>query len=256
MRLSKPWNKTTFLGNKAVLGGLRMYIAICDDDHLFCDEVRHNIYDYLNNKRLDPVIEIFYCGEELLKSPLNFDIILLDYQMRNLNGIETAHLLRQRNPISTIIFITSFPHVVFDAFTVDTFRFITKPINYSKLYQAFDDYQQMINKHYPIILHTQTDMVKIQTQDIVYIEAQGKHCAIRLVDDTIDYPKTMAKIQALLPSYFFSKVHRQYIVNLCYIEKITNKTILLTNGEKAPISKSYYSSFKSSFEYYVKGQWL
>ena len=105
-----------------------MRIAICDDDVKLTRELKTVIYRYANEHRYDFVIEEFYSGESLLKSDLVFDIILLDYKMNNLNGLDTAKQLRTRSTTNVIIFITSYTHFVFDAFKVNAFRFLVKPI--------------------------------------------------------------------------------------------------------------------------------
>ena len=66
-------NEQHFLGNKQQ-GGRKMYIAVCDDDPIFREELRHELYGYLNENHFDPVIEFFDCGETLLSSSRNFDI--------------------------------------------------------------------------------------------------------------------------------------------------------------------------------------
>lgn len=72
-----------------------MLIAICDDEPLFCEQLKEHIYSYSNKYNLDTVVEIFNNGKQLLNNA-HFDIIFLDYQMPGINGLQTARELRKK----------------------------------------------------------------------------------------------------------------------------------------------------------------
>lgn len=107
---------------------VNMLIAICDDEPLFCETLKGKIYDYSNKNNLDTCIDIFHDGQALLNKNREYDIVFLDYQMPNINGLEAAKELRKKNMLSMIVFISSFPEVVYKTFLYDTFRFLVKPL--------------------------------------------------------------------------------------------------------------------------------
>ena len=170
-----------------------MLIAICDDEPLFCEQLKKEIYLYSSKYNLDTVVEIFYNGKKLLND-LRFDIIFLDYQMPGLNGLQTAKELRKINQQCTIIFLTSFPEIVYDTFQYETFRFLIKPLNINNLYEALNSYRKKMDTYYPISINKEGDVIKISTKDIIYVEADGKNSIIRLTNDSIHCPKTLAKV--------------------------------------------------------------
>ena len=102
-----------------------MYIAICDDDLNLLSQLKSKIYIYCNEHKIDSVIDIYSSGEDFLASNINYDIAILDYKMHNLNGLDTAKILRTRSEYSTcIIFLTSFPEIAISSYSVDTYIFV------------------------------------------------------------------------------------------------------------------------------------
>ena len=112
-----------------------MQIAVCDDESFFRDNLKKLLIEYKTEKRIHMDIFEYESGEELLSSEKIFDIVFMDYQMTGINGLETARLLRLKNTICEIIFVTSFPEFILDSFEVQPFRFMLKPLQAEKIYE-------------------------------------------------------------------------------------------------------------------------
>jgi len=231
-----------------------MNIAVCDDEKFFRDEIRNAIYTYSNLYRYEFVVEEYTCGEDLLSSSTNYDIVFLDYQMGDIDGLETAKALRKKDFNCIIIFMTNYPHFMRDAFAVDTYRFFIKPLNTDELYEALNEYLIAYGNDYPIHLKIGRDTICVQTREIVYLLANNKKCFINLDKKKYHCAKTMAEVSALLPQNIFYKVHKSFIVNLNYINYYDNKHIYLKNGEVADIGRKYFPSFKDAYKVHVKGR--
>ncbi len=229
-----------------------MLIAICDDEAILCKDLQERLYKYSKQHSIELVVEIFYDGNDLLDCKQQFDVVFLDYQMPNIDGIQTAKKIRETNSQCTIIFLTNYPEIVYDTFTVETFRFLIKPIDNKKLNEALDSYCRKIDFYYPITVNVDGDIHKINTRDIIYIEADGKNSIIRLNNGCFHSPKTLAAVYELLPKKCFFKTHRSYVVNYGYIEKYNKKSIKFTNGEYAKISRNSYMNFKNALNIFLK----
>ena len=228
-------------------GRIKMKIAICDDEQVIIKLVKPKLYEYANSHRIDLVVDEYYSGEALVTADKNYDIIFLDYQMGRLNGLDAAKILRERNAACAIIFLTSYTHFVFDAFKVNAYRFLIKPITERKLFDTMDDYFKMHGDDYPLLLKCDRDTICIETEDIVYLEADNKHCKLHLPKETLCCAKTMALVSKLLPKSHFFKVHRAFIVNFNYILKYNSEEITLKTGEKIPVSRKYLTPFKEAY---------
>ena len=86
-----------------------MRIAICDDEALFLAQLKSKIYEYSNKHNLEPVVDEYTIGSDLINSNIKYDIIILDYQMDKIDGLETARQLRNGiNIISIYGYIVSY----------------------------------------------------------------------------------------------------------------------------------------------------
>lgn len=227
-----------------------MRIAICDTDNTFAKYLKHKIYFYCNKHRLDFVIDIFTNGENLLESDQRYSLIFIEYSLSGINGLETAKLLRKNNIHSKIIFISQNTDFVFETFSVSPFRFLKKPISEITLYKTLDDYFSENNTHYTLWVNDGTNTICLNTNEIVYLEANNKYCFIHLNNKTILCKKTMARVFEFLPKLHFQKINRAFIVNLDAIKKYNSENVALKNGETLRITRTYFKNFKHNYREY------
>ncbi len=228
-----------------------MKLAICDDEKISRDEICSLINDYRIRKKIDIFPDVYDSGYKLLASKLNYDVILMDYQMNEIDGIETCRKIREENKDCVIIFISAYPLIAVDSFEVGTFRFITKPINKDKLFKALDDYLAKIDDDSILPLKTQDGSWILKLSEIIYAEANGKHTIIRTSNHSYDIHTHLKDIEDQLPTDKFMRCHRAFIAGFNHIKNHNNDVILFDNGEKAEIGKHYLKQFKSTFQDYI-----
>ncbi len=229
-----------------------MKIAICDDMLVLHRTLKQLLEKYAIPRNLDFIYDEFINGRDLLASKIDYDIIFMDYQMDGIDGLETSRRLRKNNINSAIIFLTSNQQIIFEAFEVNAYRFLVKPINEEKLFAALDDYLASINDSCYIILKTEEGNKKINVNDIIYTEASGKYCYIRTVSDSIMFKKTLSEFEEMLSNDSFFRCHRTYLVNLRHIASHTATEVIFDNNERALISKNKRTAFKNAFVDYIK----
>lgn len=117
-----------------------MKIAICDDQMAMHTELKKHLENYAQKRNLIMIYNDYTNGFDLISSQNEYDIIFMDYQMAEIDGLETARQIRKKNTDTTIIFLTSFPDIVFDTFEVNAYRFLVKPIDDARLEAALDSY--------------------------------------------------------------------------------------------------------------------
>lgn len=233
-----------------------MQVAICDDEQEFRKELRTFLVEYKRINHIQIDIYEFESGESLLSCEQKFDVVFIDYQMSGINGLETAGKLRMKNSICCIIFVTAFPEFVFDSFEVQPFRFLVKPLDKDKVAAALDCYIRQQKSLNPITVIEDREQKTIPAEDILYLEADGKHSLIRTADHIYSSSRTLSKIIELLPEHCFYRVHKSYIVNLYCIESVSGNEIIMINGEKAQISRSRVAQFKKRYMQFVKDYYV
>lgn len=231
-----------------------MKIAICDDEKVFRDNLKNALNDYSNKSGQNFIYYEYSDGKSLLTDNRTYDLIFMDYQMQEMNGIDVIDIIRKRNDNTAVIFISSYKEKVFDSLKVQTYRFLVKPLNIDKLYEALNAFILMYNKDKFLLLRNDKldIMERVYERSVIYAEADNMYCKIRTYDNTYVLKKTLSSFEEALQSDFFYRVHRSYLVNLKYILNYSQSEILLENNEKALLAKNRYHKFQKAYIEYLK----
>lgn len=229
-----------------------MKIAICDDNA----EIRREILLLVKQSCQKAEISLFSTGEELLRSVLHFDIIFLDIEMGQLGGIEAAKKLRGRNCGSKkeiIIFVTAYSDYMEQAFDVNAFHYLIKPINKEKFNRVFAAALKEITEIEPfIVIKTFGDRQKLLLKDILYIESSNKKAVFHTKKGTVEVYRKMEELEQELSGRFF-RCHRCFLVNMESISGYSYEEIKLINGESLILSKKKYPDFVKAYMRYAEG---
>lgn len=168
------------------------------------------------------------------------DLLLLDVEMPEINGVEFAQTITSS---TKIIFISSKKDYAVDAFGLNAVDYILKPVTLPRLTQAImrakKDIQEKDNSFF---LKTDDGHQRVEATDLTYIEALGDYVRIYSSTDKFILNGTLKAVEAKLSKKDFLRVHRSYIVNLKKIEKIEEGTIII--GKKLiPVGRSYKKEF-------------
>lgn len=231
-----------------------MRIAICDDEKFFRDTLKIELDKYAKEFALDFVYTEFSAGELLLASNTDFDLIFMDYQMRTINGIDTVDKMRKRNDKTIVVFITSYPQVAIESVKIQPYRFLTKPIEFEKLYEALDSFVEQYNSDaYVLVYDEENDKTKrLAEWDILYAEADNIYCKVVTFEKCYLLKNTLSDFEKQLKSDFFYRAHRSYLINMNYIDTYSNSEIIFENGEKASLTKSKYLEFQKTYIAFLK----
>ena len=231
-----------------------MRIAICDDEKFFRSLLKKELEKYAKMYSLDFVYAEFSSGELLLLSNTDFDLIFIDYQMSNVNGIDTVYKLRNRDDDTTVIFISNYDEVVFDSMKVQTYRFLRKPINLEKLYEALDSFIKEYNSEKYVLLYNENEdkVYRISESKIIYAQADNIYTRVSTIKDFYLFKGTLSKFERSLKSDFFYRSHRSFVINFNYINSYNHSEIRFENDEKASLTKTKYSDFQKKYIIFIK----
>ena len=114
-------------------------IAVCDDEKQVRLRLLTIIQQYFSEIKREVWVAGFKRGQELLSAKVRFDIIFLDIEMPELNGIETAKKLRKWDVTSKIIYVTNYDHYQRNAYEVHAFDYISKPIKDTDIFKTLGE---------------------------------------------------------------------------------------------------------------------
>lgn len=216
-------------------------IAVCEDDKIQRENMKEYLYKILSENNTKHEIIEFESGEELLsKYPQNIDILLLDIQMGELNGMETARKIRIFDNKVEIIFTTAVLEYIQEGYEVRAYRYLIKPIKFNEFEKQINScITDIINrKNNYLVISQKNNLNRIEISSILFIETKiGKRELIVYTKDGIQYVKTtMNKIEKELEKHNFVRCHSGYMVNLCEIEAL-NQGMVIIKDNQIPVSK-------------------
>ena len=232
-----------------------LLIAVCDDMPIECADIAKQIENILKQSDIDFVIKKFFGGQELIQAREGFDIIFLDIKMPKISGMDLAKKLREQGKQSLIIFITSASEYVFEAFDVEAFQYLLKPIQNDKLKivleKAIKRIQIDVNTDF-LIISADRQTKKVFLKDILYIESVGRIAKIHCNEGTLETYEQIGVLENKLSGKSFFRCHKCFLVNLNYVDAFNRTEVSLENGEKIMLAKRRYEDFQKIILSYMK----
>lgn len=220
-----------------------MVIGICDDELLMRKQeeeiCRQTIMKYVED---DIVIETFSDGSEVEDKDL--DILVLDIEMNGIDGISVKNMFQKKNRDTIIIFVTSHDEMMYQAFGINVIGFVTK---------------KYLKDQLPVMLDTAIKKVMstvlvdgVDSRKICYIQAEHVYNILHMADgEEISVRISSGELEEMLKGVGFVRTHRAYLVNLAYVERIREKTIIV-DEEEIPVSSRLKSRIKHEYDRYCK----
>lgn len=185
-------------------------------------------------------IESFPSAEAFLfayEEDKTWDILLLDIEMGDMNGVELAKEIRRGNEAVQMVFITGFPDFVGEGYEVAALHYLMKPVAEEKLFAVLDRAVAALGKrekYLTITYNRQQELIPVA--DILYVEAERQYVCIHTVEDIFRIKGSLSETEGQLDEYFF-KCQRSFLVNLRFVKRINSGNVVLKNGEEVPISR-------------------
>lgn len=227
-------------------------IAICDDEKNALKQQYKIIKEILEEKNINFIIEVFESPVELLEGTTIYDILMLDIQMDDIDGIEAAKQIKKKNKDSIIIFVTNYDTYLDDAFDVHAFRFWRKPLDRHRLACGIDAALTELEKNRRFIIATKgLNKVKIMTQSIIYVYVVAKKVFVVTTKGEFAVSDSFESILGQLNKRAdFFEPHRGYCVNFEYINNYDKDKIYCTFNDKSYevyLSRRKYNTFRKNF---------
>jgi DNA-binding LytR/AlgR family response regulator len=179
------------------------------------------------------------------------DIAFIDVDMRQLSGMELAGMV---NLYTTVVFTTAFPEYAIQAFDMEAFDFLLKPVNYERFLKCIQKAKRKINKNIPgetlqkddffnIKSEIKGRIVKIRFDQVIYIEGAVNYIQIYTTEGKHMTYLTMREIERHLPKSVFVRIHRSFIININFVSVTERAQVKLQTGESLTMGDHYKERF-------------
>lgn len=220
-------------------------IAIVEDEKNSSDLLVNYLEKYSNDKNIRFDVKTFFSRNQILNNyNNNFDVIFMDIELPDGNGLETIRKIREVDKNVIVVFVTNMAQYAVKGYEVRAFDFIVKPVTSYNFYIKLDNILNLFEqkKDDEIWISNKDGKMKLNISSIYYIEVIQHMCIYHTKEGNFKATGSLNNIEKTLSKYNFSLCNRCYLVNLRYVTSV-KKGFVLINNEELIISRAKQASF-------------
>lgn len=229
-------------------------IAICDKEK----DMQNYLSSLVKKQQVECEIMAYSSSEQYLTEKQEFDLIFLDIKLQTPgDGMDLAREIRSRGCVRQplIVFVTAYKEYVYDAFDVDAFQYLLKPVDEERFAEVYGRAVKQIlsgerQQRQPLVIQYAGASKAISLDSIYYVESQGHKVVLHMEGEKLEYYAKLGALEQELYGQFF-RIHKGYLVNLSFVDGYNKSSVTLSNGEKLLISKYKYADFVKAYLEYV-----
>ena len=220
-------------------------IAIVDDEAEVRTELHAMLDRYASEAGAGFKVAEYACGEDLIRAGATEDIILLDIEMAEMNGMQTAQFLRKMDVASEIIFVTNMAQYAIKGYEVRALDFMVKPVRYPsfsfKLSRALEVVRGKGSSR--VAIATKDAQRYVDTADIIYVEVRNHRLTYHTTFGICESWGTLKSVREELEPYGFALCNACYLVNLACVTGYTQDTVTVKGGDELKMSRGRKREF-------------
>lgn len=233
----------------------KLRIAVCEDEKTQMDYLCRKLekFEEENEVRLD--IDCYFNAEQILfekEDKAQYDIFILDIQLKKMNGMELAKKLRSVDKEAYIVFLTGLREYALEGYEVGAVRYLLKPLKEENLFAALREICEQETGRRTTYLILENAGKKILCRDILYVEADGHYLSFVQEKKTDQCKASLNSMAKELEEKGFALLRRGLYVNLYHVERIGRQECTLDDGSSLPVSRGCYQNLNQSFIRYYK----
>jgi len=232
-------------------------VALCDDNKDFTEKMKVQLAQFAEDASVGCEIRTFHDGKDLARAVslgTLFDLIFLDIEMEDMDGLKAAAEIRKVDKAALIIYVSSHSKYAIEAYNVRPFQFLVKPFEPSLLKKYFDAaLQELIEEDVYFRYKKNKQDFKILLKDILYFESKAHTVKIACANGEHSYRERLDNIEKALdqsqslPKVNFWRIHQSYLVNSRYIWQVEYSKIEMSNGDILQIAESKRKHIREKF---------
>ena len=174
--------------------------------------------------------------------------------MEGMDGMETARQCRRMDFDRMLVFFSSSRDYVFDAYDVEAFHYLVKPVDEGKLRhvlgRAVERERQLFREY--IVVSRDRQVRKLFLDSVRYFEIRGRQIEVHEEQGVFTWYEQIGALERQLKGKGFFRCHKSYLINLGHVEVYNRQEAVLDNGERILIARRRYEQFCQEMVAYVR----
>lgn len=229
-----------------------IHILICDDEPAFASLLKERIVHQPSYSKRRMTVECINDSQSFTAEKLkNIDILFLDIDMGNINGMDLARQFRKYRKNAVLIFVTNYGEYAAEGYEVNAFRFLSKQKLDEKLSLYFDQALAECQARCRILsVLCGGEEVSLPLDQLIYAATSDGLIEFHLNDAARPLLRSrisMRDLETKLENDGFLRIHKGYLVNMTYIKKLLSSGVTLQTGEKLLVSMHNYPVIKRKY---------
>ena len=233
-------------------------VAIVEDEAEIREQLMGYVQRYTRQYGTAFEVKTFADGLEILEDyrPA-YDLILLDIEMKHLDGMETARRIRELDPEVMLVFITNMTQYAIKGYAVGALDYVLKPVPYFAFSQQLQKVEAQLRRrtrHY-LAVPVEGGLRRLDTSRIYYIESEGHRVHFYTEEGDFAAPGALKTLEEKLADRPFARCNSGYLVNLAQVQAVQQNTVEVGPYE-LQVSRPKRKSFLAALTDYIGGDGL
>lgn len=233
-------------------------VAIVEDEAEIQEQLMGYVQRYTRQYGTAFEVKTFADGLEILEDyrPA-YDLILLDIEMKHLDGMETARRIRELDPEVMLVFITNMAQYAIKGYAVGALDYVLKPVPYFAFSQQLQKVEAQLcrrTRHY-LAVPVEGGLRRLDTSRIYYIESEGHRVHFYTEEGDFAAPGALKALEEKLADRPFARCNSGYLVNLAQVQAVQQNTVEVGPYE-LQVSRPKRKSFLAALTDYIGGDGL
>ncbi len=198
-----------------------IHIAIVDNDQDHVAQLQQYLEEYEKESGEPLLVTAFSDGDNIVHSYRSqFDIILMDVEMRFMDGISAAEEIRKIDSEVVIVFVTDMPQYAVRGYSVEAFDYLLKPLSYFTLSKCLERAVSRAKSRISraITINIKGGVARLDPRDVYYVESRGHSMIYHTASGQYESTATMKETEERLAGMSFFRTSKWYLVNLAHVE--------------------------------------
>lgn len=233
-------------------------IYLCDDNEAHLRTLSKTVCTLANEYQIQ--IRQFISPAKLLECLENTtakkaslpDLILIDIEMPEMDGITLGKKLKHIAPDVRLVFVTAYAEYAMKGYEANAFRYLLKPVSTEDIRKLFSDILAENALRKKIMIKSGEGEILLYIRDIIYISAEDKYTIVYTQNNYYITDESLKYYESKLVPFGFFRIHRKYLINMYYHQSVSGNKLLLCHGIELPLSRRKNEAYKKKLFYFMK----